>query len=559
MPRTRQPAPDRDQHTPKAQICPELRHRGESLVEYPTAQAWKALGGEKGVAALIDDLYRRIEQDDVLRSVFPHFNSGNALPFFVQWFGGIHAYSDDLAAGLLRKHQHRYISPRAAAAWLHCMREALTQRGLDADPIMRPLTRIAKAMIHSPETDPAMLHNSCAAIQDPAQVQFDAFLADAAKGRTEIIRRTLAQDSTFSTRRGIENRTLVWVATYHNRPKILDLALAAGADCKSPGCDPTHASMGGDEVHLGTGVAVTPLAIAKKWRPALVAPLVANGAIDDVFTAAWVGDLPSLCGYLDRNPQLVNVIDPVDDFQEVSLLCHAVCGGNTDAVKLLIERGAEVARHSGKLLTLAVLMNRVDLVKLLIDHGADVHRTGHIGRLDDADRPVADLLKAHGKRVPDWMLPRACRPDVSTNEIHRVNVLLDYGASVDDRGRYGMTALHYAVRGGNIPLIRLLLERGAKVDALDGDGLTPLLHLSKTRSKADPLPVLELLASHGANVDARDERHGTLLMHFARRGYAKGVEWLLAHGANPQLRNRSGKTAAECVRSDGAMVKLLSR
>jgi len=34
------------------------------------------------------------------------------------------------------------------------------------------------------------------------------------------------------------------------------------------------------------------------------------------------------------------------------------------------------------------------------------------------------------------MLPRACRPDVSTNELHRVTVLLDYGASLDDRGRY---------------------------------------------------------------------------------------------------------------------------
>ncbi len=54
-------------------------------------------------------------------------------------------------------------------------------------------------------------------------------------------------------------------------------------------------------------------------------------------------------------------------------------------------------------------------------------------------------------------------------------VLLDYGASLDDRGRYGLTALHYAVRGGKLPLIKLLLERGAQANALDEDGLTPLL------------------------------------------------------------------------------------
>src|SRR5260370_35019589 len=148
--------------------------------------------------------------------------------------------------------------------------------------------------------------------------------------------------------------------------------------------------------------------------------------------------------------------------------------------------------------------------------------------------------------------PGPCRPDVSTNELHRVTVLLDYGASLDDRGRYGLTALHYAVRGGKLPLIKLLLERGAQANALDGDGLTPLLHLSKTRSKADPIPVMELLAASGANVNARDETQGTLLMYFARRGNAEAVGWLLAHGAHRQPRNKSGTRAERLRRASGA-------
>jgi truncated hemoglobin YjbI len=130
-------------------IHKELRHRGEPLVEYPGTNLWQAVGGSEGVAALIKDLYRRIEADELLRVVFPHFNSADATAFFVQWFGGSRHYSDDLAGGLLRRHQHRYISPKAAAAWLRCMREALVARGLDAERIMRPLVRIAKAMIHS--------------------------------------------------------------------------------------------------------------------------------------------------------------------------------------------------------------------------------------------------------------------------------------------------------------------------------------------------------------------------------------------------------------------------
>ena len=165
----------------------ELRHRGKSLVEYPDAGFLTRLGGGDGVAALIDDLYRRIEQDDLLREVFPHFNSGAATPFFMQWFGGGRGYSDDLAGGLVRRHQHRYISPRAAEAWLRCMREALVARGLDAEPIMRPLARIAKAMIHNPERGPQELCKSCDAVQDAAQVHFEALLDAAAWVHARII------------------------------------------------------------------------------------------------------------------------------------------------------------------------------------------------------------------------------------------------------------------------------------------------------------------------------------------------------------------------------------
>src|SRR5438552_15796806 len=150
-------------------IHKELRHRGEPLVAFPGADLWKAVGGSDGVAALIQDLYRRIEQDELLRVAFPHFSSENATPFFMQWFGGSRSYSDALAGGLLRRHQHRHISPKAAAAWLRCMRAALVARGLDAKPIMRPLARIAKAMIHSPETELTELCKSCDAVQDAAQ------------------------------------------------------------------------------------------------------------------------------------------------------------------------------------------------------------------------------------------------------------------------------------------------------------------------------------------------------------------------------------------------------
>jgi hypothetical protein len=193
--------------------------------------------------------------------------------------------------------------------------------------------------------------------------------------------------------------------------------------------------------------------------------------------------------------------------------------------------------HSGyespaELLALAIEAERADLVEALLRYGAEAPRAPSLGPLDGDTRPIADLLVAHGKTVSAHMFTRACRADVSRNEVHRVGVLLDYGADVNGVGQYGLTALHYAVRSGKLDLIRLLLERGADVKALDDEGLTPLLHLTRTRAKHDPLAVLELLADQGADINARDERGQTLLSFYRRRRQASVVNWLIEHRAS---------------------------
>ena len=80
-------------------------------------------------------------------------------------------------------------------------------------------------------------------------------------------------------------------------------------------------------------------------------------------------------------------------------------------------------------------------------------------------------------------------------------------------------------------MIKLLLERGADANVKDWEGFTPLLHLAKRRSKADPIPVMELLVEHGADVSARDQKGRTVGMHFGKQGKAEVVKWLREHGA----------------------------
>jgi ankyrin repeat protein len=216
-----------------------------------------------------------------------------------------------------------------------------------------------------------------------------------------------------------------------------------------------------------------------------------------------------------------------------------------------------VRAHSGKLLRIAILLNRPDLVQRLLAHGADARRVDSLGQLDAAERPITELLLAHGAAVPSAALPRACRADVSRNPLHRVTVLLQYGADVNSRSREGLTALHYAVRGGALPVIRRLPDHGADVAARDPGGLTPLLHLAKTRAALDHVAVLELLAGAGAELDARTAAGETLLFCYARRGDATAVRWLLAHGADPGVRNARGARAGALAGRHPAVARLL--
>ena len=146
---------------------------------------------------------------------------------------------------------------------------------------------------------------------------------------------------------------------------------------------------------------------------------------------------------------------------------------------------------------------------------------------------------------------------MSHNALHRVTVLLEYGAGVNDRSREGLTALHYAVRSGELPVIRYLLEHGADVEARDRGGLTPLLHLARTRAALDHVAVLELLVGYGADLDARTEAGETLLFFYARRGDAPAVRWLLAHGADPRIRNDRGASAGALAERHPAVARLL--
>jgi ankyrin repeat protein len=168
----------------------------------------------------------------------------------------------------------------------------------------------------------------------------------------------------------------------------------------------------------------------------------------------------------------------------------------------------------------------VDMIELLVRHGADIHRRRADGRTAHAlaelhgNQDIAAWLLAHGAKDELSILDRfvsACargdraraeallqaHPNLRSElqEEHHLmmhvpadrgdakvlETMLACGFDPNVKDREGVTALHRASMGGGAEAVRVLLEHGAAVNALDGMfAASPLVWASEGWSHAAP-------------------------------------------------------------------------
>ena len=124
------------------------------------------------------------------------------------------------------------------------------------------------------------------------------------------------------------------------------------------------------------------------------------------------------------------------------------------------------------------------------------------------------------------------------NCLELVTELLDHGASVDARDRFGARPLSHAARFGHLPVVDLLLARGAPIDARNLAGATALFFAIE----GDRTAVAQRLIEHGANVNLAGRGGVTPLAVAAYRGNDTIAEALLARGADDRATDETGKS-----------------
>jgi len=136
--------------------------------------------------------------------------------------------------------------------------------------------------------------------------------------------------------------------------------------------------------------------------------------------------------------------------------------------------------------------------------------------------------------------------------IDKAKLLLDYGADPNIPDNGGGTALIHAVRYGQTEMVKLLIGRGADKDAVNKEGHTLLITVCRDPKKiyqVNRREVIATLIALGASLDNTDKYGNTALIHLALEGYTGIMKLLIEHGADPDIRNKTGMTALDILKA----------
>jgi ankyrin repeat protein len=331
-------------------------------------------------------------------------------------------------------------------------------------------------------------------------------MAAARTGNPDLVRVLIARGADVNATEKWRGQTaLMWAISEKHLP-VVRLLLDAGAEVKTKttkGFTPfLFAVRGGDfaivrallaagaDANEAAGDGTTALAVAIVNAHFELASLLLDHGADP--NTDMPGGTALHAVTRTRNYEYGTVVRPaaeqtgaLDALDLVRLLLARGANPNAQIVKALPRQGGFDNNYlrlgSATPFLLAARSGDHTLMRLLVEHGADPS-------LATAEN-VTPLMVAAGAGYVQGQSVSA-----PSDRLEAVKLLLELGADIHATTKTGETAMHGAATGGVSEIVELLAARGAKLDAKDKDGTTPLAIADGTKSNFRRWPhIAELL------------------------------------------------------------------
>lgn len=211
---------------------------------------------------------------------------------------------------------------------------------------------------------------------------------------------------------------------------------------------------------------------------------------------------------------------------------EAIKARRRDILALLTAAGAHLpwteAEAAGHLCS-AVSANDIELLRLYLEAGG----------------PGGDKAAFASSKEYDSRCPLAVAAGDGNRDA--VAVLLDAGANVNLKDRWGATPLDEAVKAGHDDICALLIARGGRLGESDGSAVAGTLCDAAKRGDLD---LIRRLGDAGANLSAAEYDLRTVA-HIGACCSVDVVEFLIARGADFTARDRWGGTPLSEAKREG--------
>jgi ankyrin repeat protein len=237
----------------------------------------------------------------------------------------------------------------------------------------------------------------------------------------------------------------------------------------------------------------------------------------------------------------------------------AAGGGILSVIRLLLDKGAKINAQDMEdksPLIYAIENDQADAAEYLLISGADKHSRTITGLFP------RDFIKAAGPSM-DRLLPffeaKLTQIDSRGNTpLHQAvyqggittvkNLLAAGTSSINFKNNKSLTPLLVAVSNLNFDISNLLLKYGADPNiSSPSDGNSPL-HVAAENGLSW---LGEILLEHGAKIDAANKDGATPLILAAQWQHRDFAAMLIRRGANPAIADREGKTAPDYALESG--------